>query len=100
LWHQSLVRLISNAHDNACEVRLTVDVPLVRTNLARPRPLVEERAVGIVVCATIPQDSAGRYSANKGEEGSSRNHIGRNVNVNERSGKINSRWQQRLCLLI
>jgi len=54
-----------------------VDVPLVRTLLARPRPLVEERAVGVVVGATIPNDGASRGSADEGEESSSRDHVGR-----------------------
>jgi hypothetical protein len=44
-----------------------MDVPLVRSDLARPRPLVQERAVGVVVGAAIPHDRAGRHSANDGE---------------------------------
>ena len=62
---------------NGGEARHTVDVPLVRTLLARPRPLVEERAVGVVVGATIPNDGTGRGGADEGEESSSRDHVGR-----------------------
>jgi len=51
-----------------------VDVPLVRPSLGAPGPFVEERAVGVVVCTTVPQDSAGRDCANEGEKSGCRDH--------------------------
>jgi hypothetical protein len=55
--------------------QLTVDVPLVWSDLARPRPLVEERAIGVVVGTAIPDDRAGRDSADQSEKSSGRDHL-------------------------
>lgn len=60
-----------------------MNVPLVRSDLARPRPLVEERTVGIVIGTAVPQDRASRNSADESEKSSSRDHFGRKVNMNE-----------------
>jgi len=52
-----------------------MNVVLVRSLLVRPRPVIEERAVGVVVRTTIPHNSAGRDGANDGEESGCRDHV-------------------------
>jgi hypothetical protein len=59
------------------DLQLTMNVPLVGSNLARPRPLVQERAVGVVIGTAIPNDRSGRDSANNGKKSSSRDHLDR-----------------------